>query len=261
MKRRFLLVSITLFLIFSEKTSLAFDIQGIQPVHPYGIFSVFSAYNIEKGNMGMMVSAERSIDPNFYRFSLNAEYGLTDNTDLILNLPVITNYYSSEGLADTSIGFKQKFLSEKNLGPAVSYIFTFSVPGKDQFSSEGRIGAGLVVSKRVGPFLGNMNLFYYKSTNSSLEDEIELRLGADLSAAHDFHFLAEFLVKKSHFSENVDQLEGRVGYRVRFSPDSVGTIGIGYDFKNRTPELRIFMSIGITYPFKKREIKRIYEEE
>jgi hypothetical protein len=69
------------------------------------------------------------------------------------------------------------------------------------------------------------------------------------------------IIKDSHFSQKVDLVEGRLGYRVQLSSGAFGAVGIGYDFKNRDPEWRVLFGISITYPEQKRSIRRIYEEE
>ena len=248
-------------LLIPSKYAYSFDLQGIQPLHPYGTFSTFSAYSLEKDNWGVGLSTERSIDPNFYRFTLVTAYGITDTIEIIGNVPFVLDYFNDEGVEDISIGYKQRILSESQVGPTVSYLLTFSVPGKERFSYDGRAGAGIIVSKRIGPFLGNINMLYFKPTNASLEDEYQLRLGFDMAAGHNFNLLAELLVKKSHFSEKIDQVEGRLGYRVKVSSGYFGTLGLGYDFKNREPEVRIFLSLSVVLPVKEKKIKKIYEEE
>lgn len=260
MKKIILPLLVTLLTIINIETSTAFDIKGFQPVQPYGTFSTLSANTVGKSRLGIMVSIERSIDPNFYRFYLNTAFGLTDNVEILTSIPYVFDYLDTKGFEDISIGYKHTILSEKHLGPSISYLLGFSFPGKDGISAEGHFGGGLLVSKRVGPFRGHGNLFYYKPTTSSLEDEVELRLGLDLAAAHSFNILSELIVKKSHFSEQVDLIEGRIGYRVKTSSNSYTTLGIGYDFKNRNPEFRVFLSLSL-FPLEHVRVKKIYEEE
>ncbi len=259
MKKRAVLF-ILLLILMDADYSAAFDTAGFQPVQPYGAFSTLSAYTIEKGKPGIMFSLERSIDPNFYRLSFNASYGLTAKTEILTTIPFIFYYDDTGGIGDTNMGYKYNILSENRYGPSLSYLVGFSIPGEETFSTRGRVGGALLVSKRVGPFKGHGNLFYFKSTSSSLEDEVELRLGLDLAAAHSFNILSELIVKKSHFSEHVDLVEGRMGYRVKVSTNSFAALGVGYDFKNRTPELRIFLSLSL-FPLDQVKVKRVYEEE
>ncbi|RMG01540.1 MAG: hypothetical protein D6726_09350 [Nitrospirae bacterium] len=89
-----------------------------------------------------------------------------------------------------------------------------------------------------------MNLFYHIPIKSSDEDEIDLRAGLNLAAMHNVDALAELIVRKSHLSTKIDIVEGRVGYRVKLMRGTDVTLGLGYDFKNRTPELRLFLMVS-----------------
>ncbi len=243
------------------RPSYAFDNLGLLPPQPLGVFSTLSADTIGKDSYGVILSAERSIDTSFYRFSLSTEYGMTEGSDVILTVPFITGFEDTEGLDDISFGFKKKLVSGLKYGPNISYLLSFSIPGKDAFSSGGHAGGGILLSKRVGPFQGSLNFFYYKPTSASLEDLFETRVGFDLAAGHDFNILSEFIIRNSHSSDSIKLFEGRFGYRVRLSSNSFSLLGVGYDFKNRDPEWRFFFSITMNFPVKQKKIKKIYEEE
>ena len=260
MKKLAFVLGIVNLLIFSAN-SYGFDNIGLIPVQPNGVFSTLSAYTIGEQKTGVMVSVDRSIEPNFYRFSLALEYGTSENTEVLANFPFVTGYNGLEGLDDISFGFKHKIIDEKRFGPTISYLIGFSAPGRDVFSSEGNFGGGIILSKRVGPFQGSINLFYYKPTKATLEDMFETRIGFDLAAGHNFDILSELFIRKGHFSESIEQIEGRIGYRVKTAKNSRALLGLGYDFKNRTPEWRLFFSISFIFPEEVNEIKRIYEEE
>ncbi len=248
-------------LIIVARPSSAFDNIGLLPPQPFGVFSTFNAETVGDNHYGIILSAERSIDTSFYRFTLSTEYGITDSSDVIVTIPFITGLQDTEGLDDISFGFKKRVVSGLKYGPNVSYVLAFSAPGKDAFSSEGHAGVGVLLSKRLGPFQGNLNMFYYKPTTASQEDLFETRIGFDLAAGHNFNILSEFLIRKGHDSESVGLIEGRFGYRVRLSSNSFSVVGLGYDFKNRDPEWRFFFSISMKFPVEKKEIKKIYEEE
>ena len=51
--------------------------------------------------------------------------------------------------------------------------------GGKSFSTDGRAGAGIIVSKRVGPVCGHANIFYEKVGSSKLEDEVSFAAGFD----------------------------------------------------------------------------------
>jgi hypothetical protein len=262
MKKKLIAAAVIFFIygIIDTKSSRAFDLAPLSPIQPYGTFSTFSAYTLGKGKLGVALTLEKSIEPNFFRVILGSEYGLFENIDFVANFAAVLDFDDDEGIEGLNIGFKHHFLREKRSVPSLSYLVSISIPGKDRFSAEGRYGGGIIITKSLGPFEGNLNLLYYKSTDSSFEDEVELRIGLDLAAAHNFNVLGELIVKKSHFSENIDSVEGRVGYRVKISSKSFALLGLGYDFKNRNPELRLFFSLNIFYPFFERDIKRIYVE-
>ncbi len=54
-----------------------------------------------------------------------------------------------------------------------------------------------------------------KPGKGRLEDEVSFLAGLDFAAAHNFKLLAELYCRKSHFSNKVDTIEGRVGYRIK----------------------------------------------
>ncbi|MEW6002410.1 MAG: hypothetical protein AB1638_07175 [Nitrospirota bacterium] len=251
-------------LLFSFcKASYGFDISGLQPIAPYGVFSTFSADSLLKGKIAVSPGAEISKEPDFYRFLLKTAYGITNNIELEMTVPYIYNWANSvDGFEDVAFGLKHRFFEEGKYGPSIAYMLNASLPsGRDDFSTDGRFGAGLILSKRVGPVNGHVNLFYEKPGTGKLEDEISFVTGLDFAAAHNFKILAELLCKKSHFSKEIDQVEGRIGYRIKTTDIIYTTVGAGFDFKKRNPEYRIIFSISFVPPPKKKKIKKIYEEE
>jgi hypothetical protein len=242
---------------FSE----ALDENKFVPVQPMGTFSTLSAYTFGKGRLGVMLGTEKVVEPDFTRFSLSVEYGLTENIDILLNIPYTVDYFQGDGFQDISIGFKQRIVIEKYISPSLSYLLGVTIPGSRGISTRGSIGGGVLLSKKVGPFSGNVNLFYFLPAESRLEDEIQLNMGFVLAVAHNFDILADMILKETHSSKKVDIAEGRFGYRVKLSSSTFGIVGIGYDFKNRSPEWRILFSISTIYPEEKKSIRRIYEEE
>jgi|Deesub1362B_J571_1020462.scaffolds.fasta_scaffold00011_102 hypothetical protein len=248
-------------LLFLYLPAEAMDENKFMPVQPLGTFSTLSSYTFGEDRLGAMLGIEKVIDPEFTRFSLSVEYGLTENTDVLLNIPYVVDYFQNSGFQDVSIGFKQRIIPEKYISPSLSYLIGVTIPGSRGISTRGSIGGGLLISKKVGPFSGNINLFYFLPAESGLDDEIQFNMGFVLSVAHNFDIITEMIIKDSHFSQKVDLVEGRLGYRVQLSSGAFGAVGIGYDFKNRDPEWRVLFGISITYPEQKRSIRRIYEEE
>lgn len=252
----------TLLLIVLDISSLsAYDIKGLQPIQPNGTFSTFSANIIGEKRFGTMFSIERSVEPNFYMLSINTSYGLSDKNEILASLPYVFDYSDTDGIENINLGYKHNILQEKTINPSISFLLAFSLPGKKGLSVDSRVGGGLIISKRIGPFQGHGNIFYYMPSNPSMKDAVELRLGLDLSAAHGFNVLSELIIKKSHFADDIDVVEGRLGYRSAISSNSFATAGVGFDLKNRAPGLKVFFLYSIFIPKKIIKIKRIFEQE
>lgn len=255
----FFVIFIILFLL--PGISYGSDIKGLQPVDPYGIFSTFSTETPDKGRAAFSVGAEISIEPDFSRLVFKSAYGLTHNMELDMTVPYVFGTDSTDGFEDVAIGFKHRFFDEGKYGPSLAYVLNVSLPsGHDDLSTDGRYGAGFIVSKRVGPVNGHLNLFYEMPGTGELDEEISFLAGMDFAAAHNFKFLAELLCRKSHDSKKVDLIEGRFGYRIKTTDFIYTTFGAGFDLKNRTPETRL-MFIVTFLSQKEKKIKKIYEEE
>jgi hypothetical protein len=238
------------------------EIKGLQPVDPYGVFSTFSAESFPRGKAGVSVGAEVSLDPDLYRLIFKTAYGITNNLELDITAPYACGSGTPDGFEDVAFGLKHRFFEEGKYGPSLAYILTGSVPsGAEHLTTGGRYGAGFIVSKRVGPVNGHMNLFYEKPGDGDLRSEISLLTGLDFAAAHNFQLLAELLVRRSHFAKKVNSMEGRIGYRLKTTDSIYTTFGLGYDFKNRSPQTRIMFSVTFLLPWEKKKIKKIYEEE
>lgn len=258
-KKFFIIIA---FILFSGEI-FAFDISGLQPVAPDGVFSTFSTESLPKNKASIELSFERSREPSFYRFQFRGAYGLGDHVELIMTAPYVSDYHGSiNGSEDIAFGIKHRFYDEGKYGPSLAYIITASLPvGHDQITTEGRIGLGLILSKRLGPFRGNFNLFYVEPGKDNLQREVLFASGIELSATHDLDILAEFFAKKVHFSKEYDQLEARFGYRLKTTDYIYTTVGVGTDFKARSPEYRLLLSVSFTNGKGKKKIKKIYEEE
>jgi len=249
-------------LLLLYENSYGFDIKGLQPVDPYGIFSTFSAESVSKGKVALSTGAEVSIEPDFYRFFFKTAYGITDSIEFNLTVPYVFGAGVIDGFEDIAFGVKHRFFDEGKYGPSLAYILNASIAsGRDELSTEGRFGIGLIVSKKVGPFNGHINFFYEKPFKDKLYDELSFLAGLDLAAANNFNILTELYWRKSHYSEKIDSIEGRIGYRIKTTDSIYTTLGAGFDFKNRNPETRIMFTVTFLSPSEKKKIKKIYEEE
>lgn len=260
MKRIFLCL---LLVVAVPHTSRAFDVSGLQPVSPNGVFSTFSTESLSKGRAAVEAGYERSSDPDFNRFSLRGAYGLSDALEFNFMVPYIFHYNESlDGMEDVAFGLKHRFYDEGKYGPSLAYILNVSVnSGRDIFSTNGRFGGGIVVSKRVGPFKGHLNAFFEKPGTGRLKNEISFLGGVEFSAANNFKILAEAVARKSHFSSEYDMLEPRFGYRLKTTDYIFTSLGAGLDLKRRSPHLRVFASVSFLTSPKKKEIEKIFEKE
>ncbi len=242
--------------------SYGFEIKGLQPLDPNGVFSTFSAESLSKGKVAFSAGGEISVSPDLYRLIFKAAYGITDNVELELTAPYEFGSGTPDGFEDVSLGIKHRFFEEGKYGPSLAYLLIASVPtGSERLTTDGRYGGGLIVSKRVGPVNGHVNLFYMKPGKGRLEDEVSFLAGLDFAAAHNFKLLAELYCRKSHFSKKFDTIEGRAGYRIMTTDFIYTTLGIGTDFKKRSPETRVMLTVTFLSPKEKKKIKKIYEEE
>jgi len=235
------------------------EMSGLQPIPPNGVFSTFGAQVIEEGKTAVSLSVERASEPSFYRLSTHIGYGFGEGIELSLSVPYIID--GTDGLEDTAIGLKHRFFSEGKYGPSVAYLLTASlITGRDELSADGHLGAGLAISKRVGPVEGHVSAIYSTPGKSELKDQFVFSAGFDFSAAHNFKILGELYGKKSYYSKDVDQLELRLGYRFLLGEGTFATLGAGIDLKDGSPQYRVIFSLSGVFPKEKRPVKKVYEE-
>ncbi|MDP2166760.1 MAG: transporter [Thermodesulfovibrionales bacterium] len=250
------------FFLAGTSSAAAFESSGLQPVAPYGVFSTFSADGLKQGKAAASVSLEKGSEPDFYRYSAHIAYGFANNVEFSMSVPYVSEWEKKiSGFEDMAVGIKHGFFTEGRYGPSVAYIVTGSFgSGRDEFSTDGALGVGLVVSKRVGPVSGHANLIYSTPDKSSLRDNVAFAAGFDFSVAHNFKILAELYGKKSYYSSEIDQLEARFGYRFLTRENIFTTIGAGFDIKDRSPQYRVMLSVTVACPKEKRVIRKVFEE-
>lgn len=258
-----LFFSLVLLILMLPEPGLCFDILGLQPVSPHGVFSTFSAESNPKQKYSFELSAESSIDPDFFRYALKGSYGISDSVELSITIPYVHEFLDTiDGLEDIAFGVKHRIYDEGTYGPSIAYLIHASLStGREELSSDGKLGVGLIISKRIPPFRGHFNALYARPGDSSLEDEIILSGGIELSIAHNVSMLGELHAKKGFYSDEYDQVEARLGYRIKTTDTIYTNIGLGFDLKNRSPEYRIIFSVSFVAPYEKKQLKKIYEEE
>jgi hypothetical protein len=245
-----------------HEAAYGLELKGLQPVDPYGVFSTFGTESFAKGKVAFSIGAEVSLDPDLYRFIMKTAYGISDIVELNMTLPYLFGSDVRDGFEDAAVGVKHRFFEEGKYGPSMAYIVNVSLPtGSERLTTEGRYGAGLIVSKRVGPVNGHMNLFFEKTGTKKLENEVTFLAGLDFSAAHNFKLLSELVVRKSHDSTDIDLIEGRLGYRIKTTDSIYTSFGAGFDFKRRDPQTRLMFTVTFVSPPEKKKIKKLYEVE
>jgi hypothetical protein len=249
--------------LFSLNPAEAFDIKGLQPVAPYGVFSTFSADSLKQNNLGVNLELERSQSPDFYRTTLKGAYGLHDRFEVLFSLPYVSGHKNWDGMEDVSVGVKHRIIDETDYSPAFAYLLVAAAPVENQnISTNGRVGGGAIFTKKVGPFKGHLNFFYFRPEQDGLHNEADMNVGTELAITHNSTILAEMVAKKDFFRDKnrLNLLEWRFGYRVANSNNVFTTIGGGFDTKNRTPELRLLFSVSVILPFQHPKIQKVYEE-
>ncbi|MCE5194317.1 MAG: hypothetical protein LLF28_02500 [Nitrospiraceae bacterium] len=260
--KKIILIFLFFWCFLLVKDAGAYDIKGIQPISPYGIFSTFTTDSPQKGKSAAGISIEKSADVSYYNYLLQYSYGIKDNIEITSTLPYVHDYQGESGYEDFALGIKHRFSDEGKYDPSLAYMINVSLnSGRQEFSTDGRIGGGFIMSKKVGPVSGHLNAFYEKAASGNLKDELIFSAGFDFSAAHNFKVIGEIYSKATNDFHKFDQIEGRLGYRFIIAENIFTTIGIGTDFKDRNPEYRLLFSLAITFPKEKRPIKTIYEEE
>ncbi|MBV6342354.1 MAG: hypothetical protein SFH39_11030 [Candidatus Magnetobacterium sp. LHC-1] len=239
----------------------AFDAAGLRPTQPNAVFSTFSTATNPPGIFANEMCLEYAVDPTFYRITSSVTYGIDSWSELLATVPF--RIQSEEyGFEDVSVGLKHRFKDEGDILPSMALLMSVSPPsGLNDITTRGRYGGGLITSKKIGPFMVHANAFYFSPFGKSLKGEWNVLLGTDMPAANNVNFLTEVYIKKSHFANNIDFVEGRLGYRYKPLKYLYTTLGTGYEFKSRQPNIRVFLSFTFVYPYKEPQIKKIYEEE
>ncbi len=237
-----------------------FDIKGLQPLPPFGVFSTFSTESLKRNQFGIGIGIEKSSEPSFNRSYLQLAYGLHDKFELNLTIPYVSNFYDTSGFEDFSFGIKHRLRGESRYLPSFAYILMVSAnSGKNEFSTEGGLGWGLILTKKIGPFKGHLNFLHTKPGSSRFKDQYILTIGSELAVTHNSKILAEIAGRKNFVKNKLDLLEWRLGYRVATTDNIFTTIGAGFDIKNRTPDYRLMLLISIILPKEEKTIQRVYE--
>jgi hypothetical protein len=258
--KRYIFPLVLLLCAFPAAECRGDDILGIQPAPPYGIFSTLSADSPGERQVALAFSFEKTGEPDIFRYSSSIEIGIRNTISAGLTLPYFDN--ENDGLEDIAFSIKHRFYGGNRHGLSLAYLITAAIDsGSGEHSAGGHVGAGLIASKRVGPFNGHVNFIYSVPGESDFEEEIRFSAGVDFSAAHDFNVLGEIYGRKSFFSDDTDQLEVRIGYRLLAGEGFYTTLGVGFGLDDREPEYRVMASLSLLLPRIEGPIERVLEEE
>jgi hypothetical protein len=92
------------------------------------------------------------------------------------------------------------------------------------------------------------------------ENELRFSTGFEFSAAHNLEVLAEVYGKQSHYSDKVDELEARFGYRIKYGKGVYTTLGAGFGLANKRPDYRVLLSLTLSFPQRESEVEKTFEE-
>ncbi len=247
---RVLLFIIIFLLLISN--SYAFDRKGFSPTAPFGIFSTFSTDSPKQNQLAIDFGIDISREPKINRFNLNFSYGLIDKMEIIAGLPYVFKYKNSfeqRGFEDIKFGIKHRIVEESTYLPSFGYlVYVVGELGKEEFSTEGGLGGGIILSKKIGPFKTHGNILYFKPDKEELHESWNLNLATELLLSYNSKMLLEILGRKSVERNKIDLLEWRFGYRIKITDFSYTTLGMGFDIKNRNPDVRFIFSISIVLP-------------
>ncbi|MCE5312108.1 MAG: hypothetical protein LLF86_03035 [Nitrospiraceae bacterium] len=256
------LLAILIPAVFFAVSAESYEVKGLQPLAPYGVFSTFSTETLKENKFDAGFAFEKVNGPDFYRTNFQFAYGLKNNIELSAALPYVLDWQDRvDGFEDFAFGFKHRIFDGNAALPSVAYLLTVSgYLGKDEFTTEGRIGGGLILTKKVGPFKGHLNLLYFKPVKQGLHDEYALNTGAELAVSSRSTVLVELIGKKEFDKNKINMVEWRLGYRAQAADNIFTTIGAGFDIKNRTPDFRLMFSINFILPTEKIRIHKVIEE-
>jgi len=245
---------IILLILAHASFAAAFDLKGVQPLPPFGVFSTLSADSLKQNQIGFGIGFEKSSEPNFNRAHFQFAYGLHDRFEFNFITPYVFHLNNgSSGFEDFTLAVKHRLTTESKYSPSIAYVLMVSTnSGKREFSTKGGLGGGIIFTKKVGPFRGHFNLLYTNPEEFGLEDQYLVNLGTELAVTHKSKILAEIVGRKNYSKTKLDLLEWRLGYRVETNDNIYTTIGAGFDIKNRTPDYRLLFSISFILPKEKK---------
>ncbi len=244
----FVLVLLVLLVFPGHAWPANFEFTGVRPLAPYGVFSAFSAQSPPRNAVSFGLNVEVARTPDSIKYIMGAAYGVTNRVEVMLTLPYVDGFQDTSGLEDFALAGKYRFLDEGRYGPSAALLVTgFADTGKDRLSMGGGAGAGVILSKKLGPFMGHLNAILLSPQKSHLNSEWDFLGALEFPAANNMKLLAEYELRKGPYGGGIDLSELRLGYRL-FNDNFFSTIGAGVNFADNTPDYRLFISLSTLFP-------------
>jgi peptidoglycan-associated lipoprotein len=299
--RKLVYLSVFVLILFGlHDVSLAQDAplaqpRSYQPIGTTGVFSVFSAKTLKKGQIAVGIALDFAEGigpydddhhPDQKTLALQLGYGLTERFDIGLDLPFTWWYpdtfawkgervgFHEQGLDDLSIGLRYRLLDEKEAAPGIAILGAATFPTGDENKGLSTGGtdydAKLILSKRIGPVNSHFNIGYsWPGTQKyDLEEGITYGVGIDFSASSQVQLLAELIGNKNRFTQGLnpeahnDPLEWKLGLRFISDTGIIATLGTGFGcLSPATPDYRIIAGLTYTYPPEARRVIKVKEPE
>lgn len=269
---------------FAQNIPLA-QPRSYQPIGTTGVFSVFGAKTLKKGQIAIGVAADFATaiyydddsHPDQKTLALQLGYGITEKFDIGLDLPFTWWYpdnagFHEQGLDDLSAGLRYRILDEKDVAPALAIVGAVIFPTGEEDKGLSTGGTDyetkLILSKRIGPVNSHLNVGYaWPSTKKyDLQDGLTYGIGADFSASSSVLLLAELAGNKNRYTEAIhpgagkDPLELRGGLRIISDIGFITTLGVGVGLNDASPDYRMLAAIVYTYPPEGKRVIKVKED-
>ncbi len=245
MKRGVLLLTVLVLLPAGARA--ATGLEGYTSPSPYRVISTLGTDTPGKGEPAVEFSIEQSGSPDFYRYQTRVATGIWDNLEFGVNIPY--HHGDRSSFEDVTFGAKHRVLDERSSNFSGAYLISMSIPMNDDVNStQGSVGTGVILSKRVGPVMGHFNLLYNKQFDEKLDDQWRSGIGVEFSAARGLKVLAEvYGLKPMGSNEDAYLSEARFAYRFEDEDVLYTTVGVGIGLSKDSSNYRFFASVSMLF--------------
>ncbi len=237
----------TLIALLPLRAMAANPLEGYVSPSPYRVISVVTADTPAQGEYAVEFTIEQAGSPDFYRYQTRVVTGIWDNLEMGVNIPYFHGDRSS--FEDVTFGAKHRVLDESSHMFSGAYQISMSMPMREDVNStEGSVGTGMILSKRVGPVRGHFNLFYKEQFDEKMDDEWRSGIGFEFSASRGLKILAEIYGMKPRDSKN-DKYFSEARFAYRFEDEDViySMVGVGIGLNEDSPDYRFFASVSMLF--------------